>query len=132
MNIRLEDQDDNEEDGEVMTSYAVLDDQDIHIATAYTVQRGDCKVLDSVSGDMHLKNALYGETFKEALEHAESLVEVLRQYAALENKGVIECVSSQRSPSAIWFELMPERGCQAYSTDEELLTLVAEKCSVLD
>jgi len=132
MGIRLEEQEGYEENGEVTTSYAVLDDRGVHIATAYTVQRDNRKALDSVSSDMYLKNAVYGDTFKEALEDAESLVEVLRRYAALENQGLVECLASETSPSAIWFELWPEKGSQPYSTDEELLRLVAERCSVLD
>jgi hypothetical protein len=132
MHIRLEKVDEYEEDGELVVHYTVLDNEGCQIATATTAQRNGTRFLVSVEDEMVFHNGVGGESFKEALDDAENLVDILRHYTALESEGTIVCTSSESSPSILFFELAPAKGCEPFTTDEELRQLVAERCSVIE
>jgi len=130
--IRLEELEQEDEDGELVTRYEILEGENCLIGKATTVERDGKRLLEYVDSDVVLHNAVVGESFKEALEDAESLVEMLRHYERLERDGKIVCTGNETSPSMVFYEIVLPKGGLPFTTDEELVQLVAEVVSVLD
>jgi len=132
VDIRLEKCEEDWRNGELVTLYEILRDEKWLIGKATTVERDGTKLLEAIDSDVVLHNAVTGESFNEAREDAESLVEMLRHYEKLEREGAIVCTGNETSPSMVFYEIVMPDGPRAFETDEELLQLVTEVVSVLN